>query len=304
MFDDIESIEWAGIDNKNMYDEIIKSKFDKIFSNTEEELKKWKKPKDQEKESNKDEEKETKIDEQNDEWADNNLLLPDLTPDDNAYLNKLVDKSKTSNSINYLSDSIYKRFVNNVEFHFWLPAEALTSIMSVESGWYMYNKSGSIKWSSAWAQWLFQLMPSTADQYMNNKKVLEYCWVKKFKSRNEFIKNPLATAVAAGVIMSTYMKTYNFQTALACYNWGPGNYEKYIEKHKGKRNLTIADFPRLPGETQLYIPSVTMGVLKGNPEETLTRQEAKNLVKENEKIDEVLADLWKYSRNKDWNSMA
>jgi HEPN domain-containing protein len=47
----------------------------------------------------------------------------------------------------------------------------------------------------------------------------------------------------------------------------------------------------LPEETRLYIPSVTMGVLKGNPEETLKKEEAKELIKKNEKIDEVLADL-------------
>jgi len=307
MSSDLENEEWAGLPsnierNINKYYELIKPD-SKIFPNVEEELKKWEKTKDQEKESNKDEGERTNVDEKNDE-EDGNLLLSDLTPDDNVYLNKLVEKSKTSNKINYLSDSIYTKFVNNVEFAFWLPAQALRCIMSVESGWYMYNKSGSIKWSSAWAQWLFQLMPSTADLYMKNKKVLEYCWVKKFKSRNEFIKNPLATAVAAGVIMSTYMKTYNFQTALACYNWWLGNYEKHIENKKGKRNLTKADFSKLPEETRLYIPSVTMGVLKSNPEETLKKEEAKELVKKNEKIDEVLADLWKYSRNKDWNSMA
>lgn len=121
MSSDLENEEWAGLPsnierNINKYNEFIKPD-SKIFPNVEEELKKWKKTKDQEKESNKDEEKRTNVDEKNDE-EDGNLLLSDLTPDDNVYLNKLVEKSKTSNKINYLSDSIYTKFVNNVEFAF------------------------------------------------------------------------------------------------------------------------------------------------------------------------------------------
>ncbi len=201
-------------------------------------------------------------------WADgwndaNYITLSELTPQENAEMNRLVSLSKSPNGINYLENSTYKKYLNIVERELKLPRYSLESICDVESGWVLYKNWKNITWSNKWAQWLFQFMPDTADLYMKNSIVIQKS-KKVFRSRDEFLKDPLATAWAAWVIMNTFMYDkkydYDFQSALACYNWGPRNYEKKV----GRRNLTVDDLPNLPSETRNYVKEVTKKVLDKN----------------------------------------
>ncbi len=264
---------------------------------------------------------ETQGESNKDSEADKNLQLPDLTPAENAELRKLVEKSKIPNNLNYLENSAYMKFLWQVEYEFNLPRNLLSCMCWEESRWSLYAWK-QIIWSRAWAKWLFQFMPFNVDSYMINKQVLEYCWIKKFKSKDEFLKNPLATAVAAGIMISDFMgKWYNFQTALACYNWWPGSYQDKIEKKKGRKNLTAEDFSRLPRDTRAYVLSIGKGVKEGSYKKSITYEETKNAKSKGERvrssrdllaraiennnniINEVLADSWSHTRNKNWNSM-
>lgn len=198
-----------------------------------------------------------------DDWNDNDYItLSELTPQENAEMNKLVNLSKTPNKINYLENPTYKKYLNIIERELKLPRYALESICDVESGWYLYE-NGRIKWSSAGAQWLFQFMPDTSNIYMKNSIVTQKS-KKVFKSKDEFLRDPLATAWAAWVIINIFMYDkkygYDFQSSLACYNCGPRNYEKKF----GARNLTVDDLPRLPKETRNYVREVTKKVLDKN----------------------------------------
>ena len=231
--------------------------------------------------------------EQDDGSLDSANMLSDLTQKEKQELNKLVEQSKTPNNIDYLNNSTYVKYLNNIEHDFGLPMHSLECLCYAESGWKLYNWN-KIIWSSVWAQWLFQFMPDTARLYMNDKEVCARCG-KKFKSTIEFLKNPLATAIAAGVIIKKHMENYNFQTALACYNRWMGNYRKQI----GNRNLIADDFSRLPKETRNYVPLITRGVITGDYKDAKLKRDP--ITKKKEEIDKntfagVLVDLREHSR--------
>jgi hypothetical protein len=172
--------------------------------------------------------------------------------------------------------------LNVIEKNLSLPRHSLEAVCFQESRWKLYNW-GNIIGSSAWAQWLFQFMPWTADTYMKHTKLQEKYW-KTFTSRTEFLKDPLASAWAAWIMYSEFMtgQNYNFQSALACYNRWIGNYQKKIW---GKwTNLSASNFARLPAETKKYVENITKNILQNNSDSS---------------TDILLADLWKYSRG-DW----
>ena len=86
------------------------------------------------------------------------------------------------------------------------------------------------------------------------------------------------------------MENYNFPTALACYNWLPGNYQNKI----GKRNLIADDFSRLPTETRKYVPVITRAVISGDYKDAKLKKDPET--KKREEIDkkafaDVLVDL-------------
>lgn len=208
--------------------------------------------------------------------------LSDLTQSEQEEMQNLVEQSKTPNTINYLENATYKKYLNVIEKNLSLPRHSLEAVCFQESRWKLYNW-GNIIGSSAWAQWLFQFMPWTADTYMKHAKLQEKYW-KTFTSRTEFLKDPLASAWAAWIMYSEFMtgQNYNFQSALACYNRWIGNYQKKIW---GKwTNLSASNFARLPAETKKYVENITKNILQNNSDSS---------------TDILLADLWKYSRG-DW----
>ena len=106
-------------------------------------------------------------------------------------------------------------------------------------------------------------MPTTADSYMKHKKLKEKYW-KTFTSRDEFLKDPLASAWAAWILYSEFINNnnYNFQSALACYNRGIGNYQGSIWWNWV--NLSSSNFTKVPQETKKYIEIITKDVLQHN----------------------------------------
>ena len=210
------------------------------------------------------------------EVVDQTQSLSELTPAEQQEMNTLVSQSQSPNEINYLENATYKKYLNVIERDLNLPRYALECVCDKESQWKLYNWD-KILWSSAWAKWLFQFMDATADQYMKHKKLWEKYW-KTFTSREEFLKDPLASAWAAWILFSEFMTNnwYNFQTSLACYNRWIGHYQDNI----WRRNLTSSDLSKLPAETKEYVEVVTQNILSHNSASS---------------SDVLLADLWQYS---------
>ena len=219
-------------------------------------------------------------------WDNESTSLPDLTSDEKAEMEKLVEQSKTPNTINYLENPTYKKYLNIIERDLKLPKYALECVCRQESFWWYLYKEWKIVWSDKGAQWLFQFMPETANQYMVHNKLKEKYW-KTFTSRIEFLKDPLATARAAWIMYSELMNKYNFQTSLACYNRWIDNYQQKI----GKKNLEPWDLNKLPSETKRYVETISKDILEHNSANS----------------NDIFADLWKYSWDKwniEWSSMA
>lgn len=206
----------------------------------------------------------------------NNITLSELTTDEKAELQWLVVQSKTPNSINYLENPTYKKYLNIIEHELQLPKYTLECVCRQESGWKLYNWNKLI-WSEKGAQWLFQFMPSTANSYMRHPLLQKYYW-KTFSSRDEFLKDPLATAWAAWIMYAEFMNRhkYNLQTSLACYNRWIGNYQTRI----GNKNLRSEDMSKLPNETRQYVEKISKDILEHNWVPS---------------SDILLADLWQYS---------
>ena len=214
----------------------------------------------------------------NNGWNENQVGLSDLTLEEKLEMEDLVNQSKTPNTINYLEKPIYKKYLNIIERDLNLPRYGLECVCKQESGWKLYSWNKLI-WSSAWAQWLFQFMTGTADGYMKNATLQEKYW-KTFSSRDEFLKDPLATARAAWIMLSNSMQkhNYNFQSSLACYNRWMGNYQKKI----GDKNLTSWDLVKLPNETKKYVENITTDILSHNSASS---------------SDVLSVDLWQYLRS-------
>ena len=216
-----------------------------------------------------------------DTWNIWGSSLSELTSDEKSAMQTLVEQSKTPNSIRYLENPTYKKYLNIIERDLKLPKYSLECVCKQESQGMLYSWN-NILWSSAWAKWLFQFMPWTADTYMKHSQLAEK-YGKTFTSRDEFLKDPLASAWAAWIMYSEFMHkyNYNFQSSLACYNRWIGNYKK----HFGNKNLTSWDLSKLPNETKWYVEKISKDVLEHNSDSS---------------SDVLLADLWKYIRNNWW----
>ncbi|MES3389892.1 phage tail tape measure protein [Enterobacter hormaechei] len=118
-----------------------------------------------------------------------------------------------------------------LEAKYNLPDGLLKSVATTESG------GNQFAVSSAGAQGLFQLMPGTAKGL-------------GLKEGEQF--DPQKSSDAAARYLSQLLKQFNgdLKTALAAYNWGPGNVAK-----KG--------LGRMPAETQAYLQKVTGGMPVG-----------------------------------------
>lgn len=213
-------------------------------------------------------------------WNNMNNLW-NLTEQENEEMQDLIEKSQNLNDIKYLENPTYKKYLNIIERDLNLPKYTLECVCYQESKWLLY-KNWHIIWSHAWAQWLFQFMPDTANQYMKHSKLNEKYW-KTFSSRDEFLKDPLASAWASWIMFSEFMHKYhyNLQTSLACYNWGIWNYQNNI----WKRNLTQWDLWKLNRETRNYVTNISKDILKHNW--VLS--------------EDVFVDLWKYTWDNTWN---
>ncbi|MDN8598616.1 phage tail tape measure protein [Citrobacter sp. S2-9] len=118
-----------------------------------------------------------------------------------------------------------------LEAKYQLPTGLLNSVATTESG------GNQFAVSSAGAQGLFQLMPGTAKGL-------------GLKEGEQF--DPQKSSEAAARYLSSLLKQFggDVNTALAAYNWGPGNVAK-----KGLGNM--------PAETKAYLQKVTGGMPVG-----------------------------------------
>ncbi|HRX63549.1 MAG TPA: transglycosylase SLT domain-containing protein [Candidatus Absconditabacterales bacterium] len=177
---------------------------------------------------------------------------------ENQEMEELRKASEAPNSINYLENTTYLKYLNNIEAELGLPKDTLQSVCLAESAGYLY-KGGSLIGSSAGAQGLFQFMPGTADSYMKHN-LLKDKYGKRFRNREKFLKDPLATARSSGIMLSDNMSKYGFDlpSSLAGYNRGPGNIQKIGGKIDG------SNFNKLPTETQNYVKKICNNILKLN----------------------------------------
>lgn len=127
----------------------------------------------------------------------------------------------------------YSTQIANAAQETGLPPELIMGIITRESAGINYRRS------SANAQGLMQLIPGTA-QDMANRLGIE----------NYNINDPAFNIRAGSEYIKIQLQKYNgnLDYALAAYNWGPGNVDKWIRNG--------ADVNRLPKETQKYIPEV------------------------------------------------
>ena len=118
--------------------------------------------------------------------------------------------------------------LNNLESQYNLPSGLLDSVWQQESGRGVHMRS------KAGAKGHFQFMDSTAKQYGVNNP-------------DDFGQS----ASGAARMYSYLLKKYrgNTQAALAAYNWGEGNYDKYLSGQGRSRTM--------PKETRDYVASVT-----------------------------------------------
>jgi len=173
-------------------------------------------------------------------------------------LENLQQESETPTSKNYLQNKTYLKYLNTIESELKLPKDTLQSVCLAESGWFLY-KWNNIIWSHAWAQWLFQFMPWTADSYMKHSTLIQKYW-KTFWNREKFLKDPLASAWASWIMLSENMHKYGFDlpSSLAWYNRWPWNIQKIWW------NINWSNFNKLPKETKNYVKKICKNILKFN----------------------------------------
>lgn len=210
--------------------------------------------------------KETDNENELDIWNNNPETVTDLTPEEKKEMEQLVEESKNPNTKCYLEIPTYVKYLNIIERDLSLPRHSLEYLCSKESYWWFLYKDWKILTSDAGAKWLFQFMDKTAGEFMQDQalwKTLNDKYWKSFQNKDEFIKDPLATAWAAGILLSKrYMEYYhlNFQSALACYNWWEGNYQN----NTNGKNLNENNFKKFNKETKDYVLEITKKILIWN----------------------------------------
>ena len=68
-----------------------------------------------------------------------NINLPELSTTEKAEMQNLVEQSKVPNTINYLNNSTYKKYLNIIENDLNLPRYALECVCKQESRWNLYS---------------------------------------------------------------------------------------------------------------------------------------------------------------------
>lgn len=117
-----------------------------------------------------------------------------------------------------------------------VPGE-LVWLAEVESGFDAQARS------PAGALGLFQLMPATAKR-----------WGVRLWPRDQRRQPEIAARAAAQELHQLHRRFGDWRLAVAAYNCGAGTVEKALARHHAKTYAQIA--PRLPAETQLYVPKV------------------------------------------------
>lgn len=96
---------------------------------------------------------------------------------------------------------------------------------------------------------LFQLMPDTA------KRLGLSLW-----PRDQRLQPEPSTSAAAQYLKLLYAKFKDWRLALAAYNSGEGTVQRLLKKHNARTFDEIA--PRLPAETQMFVPKVEAVILR------------------------------------------
>lgn len=149
---------------------------------------------------------------------------------------------------------------NSVSNRYSLPSNVMSALFETESG----NNPNAV--SSAGAQGLGQLMPGTA---------------RDLGVTDPF--NPEQNAEGSAKYLRQMLNKFgNMEDALAAYNWGPGNMDKYIASGRTKD---------MPKETQNYVSRI-MGKL--NPEDLgnipFTGIERQDLIRQQNVADTMRAE--------------
>lgn len=103
--------------------------------------------------------------------------------------------------------------------------------------------------SAAGAVGLFQLMPKTAERFGLS-----------LSPRDQRREAEHSARAAAQYLSCLHGKFQDWRLALAAYNAGEGAVQRLLDRHQTRRFDRIA--PRLPAETQLYVPKVEATLLR------------------------------------------
>ncbi len=181
-------------------------------------------------------------------------------------LAELVTTASINKERNYAETEIFTDYLHSLEGKNNLPYGIMVNLMKAESGGKLYAADGTILWSSAGAQWLFQFMPSTAKSYI----------VKLWYTESEYEKiftNPVIGAKACAMLLkNTIDEGKNTINALACYNrWSGGisadTWGKWVDE------TTLSNIPK---ETQRYVLKIGYDMLAYSGKDTIITAEQKS----------------------------
>lgn len=155
-----------------------------------------------------------------------------------AYPDVLIDGQQPDTGITIMSGNFkvndypkYAALITAAEDASGIPTDLLARLLYQESRYNPDIISGKIK-SPAGALGIAQFMPATAAE-MNINPL-----------------NPIEAIPAAGRYLKQQYRMFgNWSDALGAYNWGAGNYKKYLQGQK-----------TLPTETRNYISQITADV--------------------------------------------
>ncbi len=171
----------------------------------------------------------------------------------------LVATASTNKERNYAETEIFTDYLHSLEAKNNLPYGIMINLMKAESGGKLYAADGTILWSSADAQWLFQFMPSTAKSYI----------VKLWYAESDYEKiftNPVIGAKACAMLLKSNIDDgKNTINALACYNrWAGGisadTWGKWVDE------TTLSNIPK---ETQRYVLKIGYDMLAYSGKDTI-----------------------------------
>jgi soluble lytic murein transglycosylase-like protein len=141
--------------------------------------------------------------------------------------NSSQPQTGSSSQPNVLAPAAYQPMINTASQYYGVSPDVLTQQLKQESG---FNTNST---SSAGARGIAQFMPGTAARYGVD------------------VTDPRSSILGQAHYMSDLSKKFNGNTglALAGYNWGEGNVQKWLS---GSRNMNS-----IPKETRDYVLKIT-----------------------------------------------